>query len=126
MIDTVPMIDSDKLVFGLVRVDTVREITANKICTLLSRCEIKDLIDLGALLESVPPDARPEALERALRDASLKDASVDAATLAWLLSELTISPEARLPGQADPSRVDALRQDLVSKLRALAFEQTQT
>jgi predicted nucleotidyltransferase component of viral defense system len=126
VIDTAPMIDSEKLVFGLVRVDTVRESTANKICTLLSRCEIKDLLDLGALLEHVQPDARPAALQRALGDACLKDASVDAATLAWLLSELTISPEARLPGQADPAQVDALRLQLVSELRTIAFEQTQT
>lgn len=53
------MIDPEKTAFGAVRVDTLREIAANKICTLLSRSEIKDLVDLRALVD----------LDRAFADA---------------------------------------------------------
>ena len=118
VIDRAPMIDREKVAFGLVRVDTLREITANKVCTLLSRSEIKDLVDLSALL------AAGQSLERGIEDATKKDAGVDPATLAWLLSELTISPEARLPGGLDPHAIDTVRQDLVRRLRALAFART--
>jgi hypothetical protein len=62
--------------------------------------------------------------ERALHDATVKDAGVDPATLAWLVSEISISPEARLPGAADPSAVDATRRDLVKRLRGIAFAKT--
>lgn len=118
VIDRAPMIDHEKVAFGLVRVDTLREITANKVCTLLSRSEIKDLVDLSALL------AAGQSLEQGLEDAAKKDAGVEPATLAWLLSELTISPEARLPAGIDPRAIDAVRQDLVRRLRAIAFAQT--
>jgi predicted nucleotidyltransferase component of viral defense system len=115
VVDRAPMIDTEKVAFGAVRVDTVREIAANKVCTLLARAEIKDLVDLVALLKA------GQSLERALEDALQKDAGTDPATLAWLLSEITISPEARLPGGVDPVTVDNDRQDLVRRLRAIAF-----
>jgi Nucleotidyl transferase AbiEii toxin, Type IV TA system len=118
VIDRAPMIDREKVAFGVVRVDTLREITANKVCTLLSRSEIKDLVDLSALLAS------GQSLEQGLEDAAKKDAGVEPATLAWLLSELTISPEARLPGGSDPIAIDAVRQDLVRRLRTIAFART--
>jgi hypothetical protein len=41
VIDRAPVIDATKALFGDVRVDTLREIAANKVCTLLSRSEIK-------------------------------------------------------------------------------------
>ena len=115
VVDRAPMIEGQKVAFGVVRVDTLREITANKVCTILARSEIKDLVDLTALLKAGQP------LEQALEDARQKDAGVDPATLAWLLSEITISSEARLPGGVDPVAVDSDRQDLVRRLRAIAF-----
>jgi len=115
VVDRAPMIEVEKVAFGAVRVDTLREIAANKVCTILARSEIKDLVDLVALLKAGQP------LERALEDAQQKDAGADPATLAWLLSEITISPEARLPGGVDPVTVDSDRQDLVQRLRAIAF-----
>ena len=115
VIDRAPMIDAEKAHFGTVRVDTVREIAANKICTLLSRSEIKDLVDLRALL------AGGAELEVALADAERKDAGTDPATLAWILDQVTISPQAALPGGVDAGEVDAFRRELVQRLRTLAF-----
>ncbi len=96
-------------------VDTLREIASNKICTVLSRSEIKDLVDLQELVEEGID------LEQVLADAARKDGSVDPATLAWLLDEIRIGPHARLPGGVDPVRLVAFRDELVRKLRTMAF-----
>jgi hypothetical protein len=118
VIDRVPMLDSEKRVVGQLRIDTIREIAANKICTVLGRAQIKDLVDLKLLLASGID------LTAALADASRKDAGVDPATLAWVLDQITISADARLPGDTDPRDLDQFRHDLVRTLQRLAFAQT--
>jgi hypothetical protein len=115
VIDRAPMIEPTKARFGAILVDTLREIAANKVCTLLSRSEIKDLVDLRALL-SVQID-----LASAFDDAEKKDAGADPATLAFLLDQLRIGPGARLPGEVDPEELDRFREELVLRLRELAF-----
>ncbi len=50
--ERVPQIDEKKALFGSIRVDTLREIGINKICTLVSRCERKDILDLYFLHNS--------------------------------------------------------------------------
>jgi len=115
VIDAAPEIDPEKVVFGQVRVDSQREIAANKVCTLLGRSEIKDLVDLQALVQAGID------LERALADALRKDAGADPATLAWILGELSVGPGARLPGGVDAVALDAFRGTLVHRLLALAF-----
>ena len=50
-----------------------------------------------------------------------KDAGADPATLAWILSEITIGPGARLPGGVAPATLIEFRDALIPKLRALAF-----
>ena len=114
-IDRAPEVDPDKVMFGVVRVDSLREIAANKICTVLSRCEIRDLVDLKAILEA------GIELEAALADAKLKDGGVDPATLAWLLSELHVTADASLPGGIASNELLSFRDDIVRRLRALAF-----
>jgi hypothetical protein len=115
VVDRAPMVEQDKALFGAIRVDTLREIAANKICTLLSRSEIKDLVDLAALV-----DAGID-LDRAFTDAEKKEAGADPATLAWILGELSIAPDARLPGGVDPAQLLAFRDALLPRLRGLAF-----
>ncbi|MHB1846696.1 MAG: nucleotidyl transferase AbiEii/AbiGii toxin family protein [Deltaproteobacteria bacterium] len=115
VIDRAPPLGQEKERFGDVRVDGVREIAANKICTLLSRSEIRDLVDLRGLL------AAGADLEQALSDAERKDGGADAGTLAWVLDEIALTPEARLPGGTSATELDAFRQTLVRRLRALAF-----
>lgn len=51
MIERIPQIDEKKNEFDGVRVDTIREIMVNKICALIHRCELKDVLDLYYLLE---------------------------------------------------------------------------
>jgi hypothetical protein len=63
IIDRAPMIDEEKQVRSGVRVDTLREIAANKLCALIGRADIKDPVDLRALL------AYGIVLENALVDA---------------------------------------------------------
>lgn len=118
VIDRAPMLVADKPSFGDIRVDALREIAANKICTLLSRSEIKDLVDLRALI-----DAGVD-LEQAFADAQQKDAGAEMATLAWILDELRIGPDARLPGGTDPVALDEFRRRLVERLGKLSFDRT--
>jgi nucleotidyltransferase AbiEii toxin of type IV toxin-antitoxin system len=115
VIDRAPEVDPVKPKFGIVRVDSLREIAANKICTILSRCEIRDLVDLRAIL-STGID-----LGQALHDAERKDAGVNPATLAWLLGELHIASDAPLPGGADAELLRRFQADLIRRLRAMAF-----
>src|SRR5262249_3933175 len=78
VVDRAPAVDPAKASFGAVRVDTEREIAANKICTLLSRSEIKDLVDLTALVR------HGIDLDQAFADARKKDGGAEPATLAWV------------------------------------------
>jgi len=115
VVDRAPVIEPDKRLVGSIRIDALREIAANKICTVLGRAQIKDLVDLKFILGS------GISLAAALEDAAKKDAGVDAATLAWILDQLSISPDARLPGGVDPVALDVFRRELVSSLQRLAF-----
>jgi len=115
VVDRAPAVELQKARFGAVNVDTRREIAANKICALLSRSEIKDLVDLMFLVRSGID------LHQAFADAQRKDASADPATLAWVLDQITIGPNARLPGGFDPAELDAFRRDFVKHLRGEAF-----
>jgi hypothetical protein len=115
VLDRSPAIDPEKIRFGDVRVDSPREIAANKICALLGRAEIKDLVDLHALLTG------ERTLESVLEDASRKDASADPATVAWVLSQIRIGPAAALPGGVDVTALLGFRDQSVKRLRAMAF-----
>ena len=91
------------------------EIAANKVCTLLSRSEIKDLVDMQQLV------AAGVDVDQAFVDAEKKDGGSEPATLAWVLDQLSIAPSARLPGGVDPVELDRFRVDFIKRLRALAF-----
>lgn len=116
VIDATVRVDREPRRFGPVRVDTLREIAANKVDALLGRSEIRDLVDLRVILASGVD------LGRAMQDAERKDAGVDPATLAWVLDQITIGPAARLPGGADAAELEAFRKALIRDLRALALE----
>lgn len=117
VIDRAPVVDSDKRLVGPIRIDPLREIAANKICTVLGRAQIKDVVDLKLILGSGID------LGASLADAAKKDAGVDPATLAWVLEQISISPDARLPGGVDPVVLDSFRRELVASLQRLAFAQ---
>lgn len=103
-----------KVVRGAIRLDSPEEILANKLCALLSRSEVRDLVDARALEQAGVP------LEPALQEAAAKDASVTPGQLAWVLSQVSLGDDARIPGGG---RVDELRdylKQLVQRLTLLA------
>lgn len=85
VIERVPQIDEDKETFGNVRVDTLKEILVNKICMLVSRCEIKDLVDLYFL------EKKGFELSRYIMEARRKEAGLDPAMISFLLSQTRIA-----------------------------------
>jgi len=113
VVDRAPDVDEPTDAADGVRIHTMREIASNKICALLGRAEVRDLIDLRAML------ARGVELQAALADAERKDGGVSAATLAWILDQVVIGADAKLPGVSG-RELDAFRRDLVKTLRAMA------
>ena len=53
------------------------------------------------------------SLKQALADAQQKDAAADPATLAWVLDQVTLGPDAALPGGTDPVELNRFRNDLI-------------
>ena len=112
--DEAPQIHEKLSIQGIV-VDPPEEILANKLCTLLSRVEIRDLVDVR-MLEKAGYD--PIA---ALPFAEAKDGGVTASQLAWILSSFPISTnEADLYGVPRDALVQ-YRDSLIERFSAAAF-----
>jgi hypothetical protein len=75
-----------------IRVDSARELVANKLCALLSRSELRDLVDLRALLDA------GRDLRQGLADAPRKDSGSSPLVLAWVLHELPLRALASAEG----------------------------
>jgi len=101
--------------FGVVLVDPPEEILANKLCALLSRAELRDLVDVEAL------EAAGYRMEEALPTAARKDAGLTTGQLAWVLSQIEIGEDARLPGGASVAGLRCYLQDLVGRLSRMAY-----
>ena len=115
VLDRAAQIDIEKRRFGRVVVDSPEEIRANKLCTLLSRSELRDLADLRALeAAGYPVDAQ------ALRDAATKDGGLTPGQLAWVLNDLRIASDAPAIGGATPTALSEYKADLVGRLIALS------
>jgi len=101
---------------GKLRVDTPHEILVNKLCAILERSELRDLVDVEAIL------ARGGDLERALSDAPRKDGGFSPLTLSWILRELPLDTMARAAGtsEADARRLRAFRDALVARVMRAA------
>lgn len=98
------------------RLDSPHEILVNKLSALLGRMELRDLIDVQALLESGGD------LRRALADAPRKDGGFSPLTLAWVLRSFEAGALAREAGWP-PEKAEALvafRDQLVERLVAEA------
>lgn len=95
-------------------VDTPHEILVNKLCALLSRAELRDLIDVRALL------AEGGSLERALVDAPKKDAGFSPATLAWVLRELPVRAMCRVADIRESADLEAFRDKLAVEVARAA------
>lgn len=109
--ERVPQVHEKVLRDGLLT-DPPEEITANKICALVGRSEIRDLIDLYFL------ERAGFRVERFIEDAARKDGGVTPAVLAWVLSGLNVPDE--LPGGAHPASLRTFVADLEARMRRLA------
>jgi hypothetical protein len=97
-------------------VATSHELLVEKMCALLGRLELRDLIDVKVLLESGGD------LGRALSDAPRKDAGFSPLAVAWVLRELAIDSVAQTSG-VDPGKAHDLtvfRDRLVEQIMRLA------
>lgn len=83
--DLNPQVDEAKTHFGTIRVDTLHEILLNKICTLVSRCEVKDLLDLYFL------DRAGLRVEDHLDEARRKDGGLDPAMMSHILANVKVA-----------------------------------
>ena len=83
--------------------------------TLLSRAEIRDVVDVAAL------EKEGYSLEAALRLPTRKDAGLTPGQLSWVLSQIDIDDGARLPGGIGASALRVYLHDLRKRLNRLAF-----
>lgn len=96
----------------VIAVDSQHEILVSKLTTLLGRMELRDLVDVRALL-----DAGVD-FDRAMRDAPRKDGGFSAMTLAWVLEGLDLRPMASVLGWSadETAKLDAFRLALIDRL----------
>ena len=119
VIDHLPQMDPEKNFFGTICVDTLHEIFVNKICTLVSRSEVKDLIDLYFL------EAEGLAIEEHFSQARQKEGGLDPAMIAFLLDQMHVdSTPAYLLKPAPPETINAYIDELKKRLAALAFPES--
>lgn len=112
VVERLPQVDPQKEVIAGIRVDTLREIVANKLCTLLSRCEVKDVIDLYFLQQ------RGTDLLAHLADAQQKEGGLDPAMLSFLLANFRIG---RIPEYVlQPLELSSLNEFIATLRKQLA------
>ena len=97
---------------AVIQVDTAHEILVNKLCALLERSELRDLVDVDALLQAGGD------LRAALRAAPAKDAGFSVPTLAWVLRNLAVDAMTISAGMApvEAERIETIRSRLVKQL----------
>ena len=100
----------EKRMEGRIVLDSAEEITVNKLTTLVSRSEPRDIVDLMLLERSgLSIDAAlPKALE--------KDGGCTPATLAWVLSQVSIPDGATLPAGVSAAETRAFLENLVDRM----------
>jgi predicted nucleotidyltransferase component of viral defense system len=113
--DAAPQLYADKQVINGIRVDPPEEILANKLCTLLSRAEIRDLVDVRALEQAGYP------IERYFEAASRKDGGLTPGQLAWVLSDVRIGEDVHPPGGVSAAELRDYLQDLWIRLAQMAL-----
>jgi hypothetical protein len=84
-----------------IRVDGLHEILVDKLCALLGRAELRDLLDVRGILEAGAD------LGRALLDAPKRDSGFSPLTFAWVLRGMPLAEMAAVSELA-PDESDAL------------------
>ncbi len=108
-------LESEKPIINGIRLDSPEEILANKLCTLLSRSEIRDLVDVQAL------ENAGFSLKDALQVAAKKDTGLTPAQLAWVLNQIKLGEDAQLPNDISVGELRIYLSDLINRLKQLAF-----
>lgn len=108
-------LEHEKREINGIRIDSPEEILANKLCALLSRSEIRDLVDVREL-EKAGFD-----LENALQVAGKKDTGLTPAQLGWVLNQITFGDNLTPPGNVSVQELRAYVLDLTARLNRLAF-----
>lgn len=96
-------------------IDPPEEILANKLCALLSRSEIRDLIDVREL------ENAGFGLESALESAAKKDSGLTPGQLAWVLSQIRFGDDLGTPDGVSVIELRAYLDDLIARLKRLAL-----
>lgn len=112
--DVAPQV-REKVRFGTILVDSAEEILANKLCTLLSRIEIRDLVDVRALEESGLDAVSSVPL------AEQKDGGMTASQLAWVLSSFPIPTNTAELYGVPRQELEQFRDSLITRLSKVAF-----
>lgn len=105
----------DKPIVNSIRVDPPAEIMPNKLCTLLSRSEVRDLVDVRAL------EMAGYQIEDALPAAAAKDTGLTPAQLSWVLSQIELGNDLVPPGGVSVEELRQYLADLIARLTRLAF-----
>lgn len=104
-----------KPIINGIRVDSPEDILANKLCALLSRSEIRDLVDVREL------EKAGFSLENALQSAAKKDSGLTSAQLAWILHQIKFGDDFEPPGDISVSELRDYLHDLIDRLKRLAL-----
>jgi hypothetical protein len=107
--EPVPAIEAALEMAPGIFVDSRHEILVNKLTALLGRAAIRDLVDVGALVEAGGD------LDRAITEAGTKDGGFSPPTLAWVLDQLPVESLAASSG-LDPAPLLRVRASLVKRL----------
>ncbi|MGH9753947.1 MAG: nucleotidyl transferase AbiEii/AbiGii toxin family protein [Blastocatellia bacterium] len=105
----------EKPVISGIRVDPPEEILANKLCTLLERAEIRDLVDVRAL------EMAGCRVEDALPFAALKDSGLTPAQLGWVLNQIELGDDLVPPGNVSTEELRRYLADLTARFARMAF-----
>jgi hypothetical protein len=108
------MIPEKPLISGI-RIDPPEEILANKLCTLLERAEIRDLVDVRAL------ELVGCRVEDALPFAALKDTGLTPAQLSWVLNQIELGDDLVPPGNVSTQELGRYLGDLIARLARMGF-----
>ncbi len=113
--ERVVQLATEKLLINGIRIDPPEEILANKLCALLSRSEIRDLVDVRAL------ELAGYRMEDGLAAAALKDAGLTPAQLGWVLSQIILGNDLTPPGGVSTAELREYLDELIARLARLAF-----
>ena len=108
-------LEREKREINGIRIDSPQEILANKLCALLSRSEIRDLVDVREL-EKAGFD-----LQNALAAAQKKDTGLTPAQLAWVLDQIKLGDNLTPPGNISVMELREYLLNLTSRLKRHAF-----